>query len=344
MERKSKVVVAMSGGLDSSVAAGLLKKAGFDVIGVFMKFWPPETGRCCSAESEIRARKVAKILDIPFYVFNFSKEFKRIVVDNFLKESKRGLTPNPCVLCNKEIKFGLLLKKSLKLEADFVATGHYARRAGKKLLKAKDENKDQSYFLWRLSQKKIGRVLFPIGDYTRSEVERMANKFKLPFAGVKKSQEICFVETDVGDFLKRYLKQKPGNIVDAKGKVLGQHKGLFLYTIGQRKGINLPGGPYYVLSKDLDKNILVITKKEKDLGKKELVAKSINWISGNNPKLPLKVFVKIRYRHKSVKAVVKSSGKNNVKVVFERSQRAITPGQSVVFYNGRELLGGGIIC
>ncbi len=354
-------MVAMSGGVDSSVAAALLKKGRFlpagrqvDVIGVFMKFWLPKTGRGYSAESEIRARKVAKILNIPFYIFNFSKEFKKIVVNDFLRKNRRGLTPNPCVLCNKEIKFGLLLQRSLKLDADFVATGHYVRRAGKKLFKAKDENKDQSYFLWRLNQKKIGRVLFPIGDYTRPEVEKMAKKFKFPFAGVKKSQEICFVETNVGDFLKRYLKQKPGNIINARGDILGRHGGLCLYTIGQRKGINLAGGPafakatagkpYYVLDKDLNKNTLIVTRNEKDLGKKELMARGVNWISDNKPKFPLAVKVKIRYRSKSVPAIVKPANKGKIRVIFKRNQRAVTPGQSAVFYKGRELLGGGIIC
>ncbi|MDP1538989.1 MAG: tRNA 2-thiouridine(34) synthase MnmA [bacterium] len=364
-----KVVVAMSGGIDSSVAAALLKKAGYDVIGVFMKFWeaPDENGlvggwnRCCSPESEARARKVAAKLKIPFYVFNFEKEFKKRIVNYFLKENKRGLTPNPCVVCNKEIKFGLLLEKALKLNADFIATGHYAKKIQnprskiQKLLMAKDKNKDQSYFLWRLNQKQLKRVLFPIGDYTRKEVEGLAKKFKLSFlTKVPKSQEICFVKATVEDFLKRYLKTKPGKIVALQGKELGTHQGLWFYTIGQRKGIGLPGGPYFVLDKDIKENALIVTKDEKDLYKKELIAKNIIWISGRPPKFPLKIKAKIRYRHKSATATIYPNIRHTTyKIRFEQDQRAITPGQSVVFYlpaiastktgRGQELLGGGVI-
>lgn len=344
----------MSGGVDSSVAAALLKKQGYDVVGVFMKFWSEPRGgsshgngnRCCTLESERRARKVAKILKTPFYVFNFEKEFKKRIVNSFLKENKLGLTPNPCVICNKEIKFGLLLEKALALDADYIATGHYARLRQEKLYRGKDKEKDQSYFLWRLNQRQLRHVLFPIGNYTRAEVEKLAKKFKLPFSGVKKSQEICFIKTTINDFLKRYLKQKPGDIVDTREKTLSQHQGLYFYTIGQRKGIGLPGGPYYVLDKDLQRNRLLVTRNEKDLLKKELMAKNVNWISGKEPKLPLKVKVKIRYRHKSVTATIYPNIRHTTyKIRFEQAQRAITPGQSVVFYKGRnnEVLGGGII-
>jgi len=361
-----KVIVAMSGGVDSSVAAALLKRAGFEPTGVFMKFWK-ESGhgenRCCSSESEIRARKVAKILKIPFYVFNFEKEFKKRIVDYFLKENKKGLTPNPCVICNKEIKFGLLLEKALKLNADFIATGHYActtfsnqilrkiamaeiRSMDKvKLLRGKDKNKDQSYFLWRLNQNQLKRVLFPIGDYTRAEVEKLAKRFKLPFAGVRKSQEICFIPNTIEDFLKRHLKSKPGEIITKEGKIIGKHQGLWFYTIGQRKGIGLPGGPHYVLDKDVKKNTLIVTKNERDLLKKELIARNVRWISGKKPKLPLKVQAKIRYRHMPASATItKILYSASYILKFARPQRAITPGQSVVFYKREELLGGGVIC
>jgi len=405
----------MSGGIDSSVAAALLKRAGFDVIGVFMKFWSePRSGstrintdnntdlrgynRCCSPEAEMRARKVAKILKIPFYVFNFEKEFKKRIVDYFLKEYRAGKTPNPCVVCNKEIKFGLLLEKSLSLDADFVATGHYARKkevlnfstgvekVNYKLLRGRDKNKDQSYFLWMLSQKQLSRILFPIGDYTRKEVENLARKFKLPVLQAKKSVEVCFIKTTINDFLKQYLKEKTGNIVDATGKIIGKHQGLWFYTIGQRKGIGLPGGPafakasagkpYYVLDKDFKKNLLIVTKNEKDLYEKELTCKNVNWIrapsdrsvldraqkicalvSGKEPKLPLKVKAKIRYRHKAATVIISRRLRYKVySLKFKVAQRAITPGQSVVFYlprsspkamvrgQGQELLGGGIIC
>jgi len=356
----------MSGGVDSSVAAALLKRAGFEVIGVFMKFWvEPREGspliyadkntdlrryenRCCSTESEKRTRKVAKILKIPFYVFNFEKEFKKRIVDYFLKENKLGLTPNPCVVCNKEIKFGLLLEKALTLDADYLATGHYARikkdKAGIHLLRARDKNKDQSYFLWKLNQNQLKRILFPIENYTRKEVEELAKKFKLPVVGIKKSVEICFIKTTINDFLKKYLKKKPGAIVDTQGKIIGEHRGLWFYTIGQRKGIGLAGGPYYVLDKNLKKNTLIVTKKEKDLYKKELRARNVNWISGRAAKLPLKVQAKIRYRHQPASATIYYLKSNIYHLKFEKPQRAITPGQSVVFYKGKELLGGGIIC
>jgi tRNA-specific 2-thiouridylase len=373
--KQKKVIVAMSGGIDSSVAAALLKRAGFQVVGAFMKFWmaPDDNGligrwnRCCSPEAEKRARKVAKNLKIPFYVFNFEKEFKKRIVDYFLSEYKLGRTPNPCVVCNKEIKFGLLLEKALKLDADYVATGHYARiekaknkkqKIEFKLLKGKDKEKDQSYFLWQLNQKQLKHILFPVGQYTKKEVRELARSFKLPVLKTSESQEICFIKTTINDFLKRHLKPKTGKIVDTKGKILGQHQGLAFYTIGQRKGIGLAGGPYYVLDKDLKKNLLIITKNEKDLSKRELICKNVNWIASQKPNLPITVTAKIRYRHKGATANIFYDKKFRVyRLKFKVAQRAITPGQSVVFYRGEErgareaggrgggvvVLGGGII-
>ena len=359
-ERNKKVVVAMSGGVDSSVAAALLKRAGVDVIGVFMKFWSESKkgelagfNRCCSLEAEKRARKVAKILKIPFYVFNFEKEFKKKIVDCFLKEYRAGRTPNPCVVCNKEIKFGLLLEKALRLNADFVATGHYAKikkienrkqKIEYRLLKGRDKNKDQSYFLWQLNQKQLKHVLFPVGDFNKVQVRKLAKKFKLPAFEVPESMEICFVQITINDFLKKYLKEKVGNIVDKKGRILSRHQGLWFYTIGQRKGIGLAGGPYYVLDKDFKKNLLIVTKTRKDLYKKELMVKNVNWVLGKSPKLPLKIKAKIRYRHKPVSATIYKIQDTKYKILFDNPQPAITPGQSVVFYRGQELLGGGIIC
>jgi tRNA-uridine 2-sulfurtransferase len=348
-KQKIKVVVAMSGGVDSSVAAALLKDEGYDVIGAFMKFWSPADGkkvqnRCCSSESETRARQVAKILGIPFYVFNFEKAFKKEIVDSFLREYKAGNTPNPCVTCNKFIKFGILLDQAKKLGADFLATGHYARKT-EKLLVAKDKNKDQSYFLWKLSQNQLKHILFPIGDYTRAEVEKMAEFLKLPFSGVKKSMEICFVPKTTEDFLKKYLKLKAGQIVDVQGKILGRHQGLALYTIGQRRGIGFSGGPYFVAGKNLKKNQLIVTKEEKDLLSKEFLVKDVSWISGKEPKMPLKIQVKIRYRSPSVQAVMaKDPNLKTYTLRLKVVQRAVTPGQSAVFYVENELFGGGVIC
>ncbi len=348
-ERKRiKIIVAMSGGVDSSVAAAILKRENFDVKGIFMKL----AGLPEFKESEKRAKKIAKVLRIPFLTLDIRKEFKKRVTDYFLKEYKKDFTPNPCVVCNKEIKFGLLLGKALDLGADFIATGHYARKQGiknweqeieYKLLKGKDKAKDQSYFLWKLNQGQLKHILFPVGNYTKNQVIKLAKSFKLPALNIPESQEICFIPKNINNFLKRYLKPESGQIINNSGKILGQHQGLFFYTIGQRKGIKLPGGPYYVLDKNLKKNALLVTKKEKDLYKKEIIIKDVNWISNNDPKPPLRVNAKIRYRSELASAVIYKIN-NKYKIVFNRSQRAVTPGQSVVFYRGEELLGGGIIC
>jgi len=366
-KRKNKIIVAMSGGVDSSVAAALLKKTHFDVVGVFMKFWSASDksglsrtwNRRCSPEAEKRARKVAQILNIPFYVLNFEKEFKKRVVDYFIKEIKEGKTPNPCVVCNKEIKFGLLLEKALALGANFVATGHYVRTnltskffkshaiASKikkvKLLRGKDKKKDQSYFLWHLTQEQLRHILFPIGDYTKTQVKNLAKKFKLPVLEINESQEICFIKDGIDDFLLRHLKLKPGKIIDKQGNILGEHQGLHFYTLGQRKGIGLAGGPWYVLEKDSKRNILIVTKDERDLEKQELIAAEVNWISGEVPELPLEIKAKVRYKSPLSSAIIKKSSGGCYKVIFKKPQRAITPGQSVVFYKGEEVLGGGII-
>ena len=378
--KKLKIVVAMSGGVDSSVAVALLKKQGYFVVGVFMKFWKDPSvnsgqdgrsaeNRCCSVESEKLARLVAKKIGIPFYVINVEKEFKKKVVDYFLKEYKKGNTPNPCVVCNKEIKFGFLINKALKMGADFVATGHYARLGREipnskfktiKLLKARDKNKDQLYFLWQLDQKQLNRVLFPVGNYTKPQVRALARKFKLPTAKTPESQEVCFIQNTTNDFLKKYLKIKKGKIINKQGKILGEHQGLWFYTIGQRRGIGLSGGPYFVIAKDLKNNNLIVSKNEKDLFSKELILKNVNWISGKyavfcdrrirrigvsvkKQKLSLNVEVKIRYKSNFAKAKILGFGKSKVRVVFQRPQKAVTPGQSAVFYKGKELLGGGVI-
>ncbi len=301
-------------------------------------------------------------MKIPFYVFNFKKEFKKRIVDYFLNSYQKGLTPNPCVVCNKEIKFGLFLEKALKIDADFIATGHYAKKQKTenrkqkieyKLLRAKDKEKDQSYFLWQINQKQLKRVLFPIGDYTRNEVENLAKKFKLPVLKAKKSVEICFIQTNINDFLARHLKQKPGQILcsnlkfEHSSKIIGKHQGLAFYTIGQRKGIELSGGPFYVVEKNLKENTLIVTSffRDKTLYSKSLIAKNVNWIFGREPSLPIKVKAQIRYRHKSVSAtIIHKTPDAKYKILFAQPQRAITPGQSIVFFKGREVLGGGIIC
>jgi len=358
--KNKKIIAAMSGGVDSSVSAALLKRAGFEVIGVFMRFWtdsrndnsPVRSNKCCSPDSMRKARKVAKILKVPFYVVDARKEFKERIVDYFLKEHKQGRTPNPCVVCNKEIKFGLLLEKALALEADIIATGHYARietqnhkkSASYKLLKGKDKTKDQSYFLWQLNQNQLSHIRFPVGEYTKKEVKQMAQKFNFPTSNVSESQEICFVQDTVNNFLKKHLPLKPGKIVTEKGKALGHHKGLPLYTIGQRKGIGLSGGPFYVLDKDQKQNKLIVTKNEKKLYQSKISLKNTNWVSEKPPKTPTNVKAKIRYRHQATPCIINKASNKTCSFQFKKPQRAITPGQSAVFYKGKELLGGGIIC
>ena len=340
---QKKVIMAMSGGVDSNVAAALLKEAGFEVAGVFMKLDKLKSSR----ESEKRAKAAAKKLDISFKILDLRKEFDKKVIKPFIEEHKRGRTPNPCVVCNKEIKFKFLLRQLSVSKADFFATGHYARIKHDnvfRLLKGKDREKDQSYFLWQLTPELLNKVLFPVGGYTKKEVKQLAKNFKLLAKDISDSQEICFIQTTIEGFLKKHLGTKPGKIVDRKGKAIGRHQGLWFYTIGQRKGIHLPGGPFYVLDKDLKRNILIIAKNEKDLYKKELIAENVSWIMGRAPKFPLKVKAKIRYGHRACPAALIYHLKPNIyKLIFNKPQKAITPGQSVVFYKGEEVLGGGII-
>lgn len=353
---KGKVLVAMSGGVDSSVAAQLLKNQGYEVAGVFLHFWKDDSvgekaeNRCCSLESLMDAKAVAAKIGIPLYTFNFSEKFKSAVVDNFLSEYEAGRTPNPCVVCNREIKIGLLLKHALALGYDYVATGHYLniKKVGRsyQLLKAKDKNKDQSYFLYTFKPEELKHLLFPLGAYIKPQVRKLAAKFKLKVAGKAESQDICFLSGDHNNFLKKYLKLKPGEIkILETGEKIGEHLGLPLYTIGQRRGLVGGTGPYYVAKFDYQKNILYVVKNwnEDILYKSELIAKKINWLSGAGPKKTLKCEAVIRYGHKAVKCLVSAKNKNDYFVKFNKPQRAITPGQSIVFYNKKQVLGGGLI-
>ncbi|TSD01299.1 MAG: tRNA-specific 2-thiouridylase [Parcubacteria group bacterium Athens0714_25] len=364
-KKKKRVVLALSSGVDSSVSAALLKKQGYDVVGVFMHFWkdPEENelveNKCCSLEAFEDARKVAQILDIPLYTVNAAKEFKKEVVDYFLDEIKAGRTPNPCVACNPRIKFKFLFQKMLEMDADFVATGHYARIkrelpitkskiSSYHLFQAEDKGKDQTYFLYNLTQKQLAKIIFPVGEYQKPEIRKLAKKFGLPVFDKDDSQGICFTQEKYPtNFIKRNTPMKKGEIVNTDGKVVGEHEGLSIYTIGQRKGINIGGtGPYYVVEKDLKKNILIVTNKEDDpkLFKKEMQVRDINWIGGSEPKFPLKVNVKIRYRNPLVDAIIRKATAKSYEVEFVEVQKAVTPGQSAVFYaDDGEVLGGGII-
>jgi len=348
MKRKKKILVGMSGGIDSSVAALILKEKGFDVSGGFIVF-EEKNNRCCVIESKNRARRAAKAIGIPFYSFDFKKEFKGRIISRFIDGYKAGITPNPCVDCNKEIKFGLFLDKALALKFDYVATGHYVRKRKMKgtgkfmLLKGKDENKDQSYFLWKLNQKQLKRILFPLGNYTKEETRKKAAEFNLPNLDAKESQEACFLKNGLFSFLKDKIKTKEGEIVDIKGKKIGKHQGVHFYTLGQRKGLGLPGGPYFVVGKDASRNLLIVSKNKKDLFGKELIAAEVNWIDSVGKKEKIKAKVKIRHHHQPAAATILKINNRKCKIIFNKPQQAITPGQSVVFYKRKKLLGGGII-
>lgn len=356
---KKRVVLAMSSGVDSSVAAAILKKQGYDVVGVFMHFWKEpgndslRENKCCSLEAQEDARKVAHQLKIPLYTVNAAKEFKKEVVDYFLSETENGCTPNPCVVCNEKIKFNFIFKKMLEMDADFVATGHYAdikEIDGKKhLFTSNDEEKDQTYFLYNLKQEQLKKILFPVGKYKKPQIRAMAKKMNIPVFDKDDSQGLCFTpEKYPTEFIKRNLKLKEGKIVDISGKKIGTHQGLQLYTIGQRRGINIGGsGPYYVVDRDFPKNCLIVTNNEKDpvIFKSRMLVEMKNWIVGE-PKLPFETNVKIRYRHPLVKAAIleKTSESGVFMVEFKQPQKAVTPGQSAVFYSDNgEVLGGGVI-
>lgn len=354
-KKKQKVYVAMSGGVDSSVSAALLKRDGFGVVGVYMKCWTandPLYKGCTSVDDERMARLAAAHLKIPFYAWNFIKEYKKRVVEYMLEGYKKGITPNPDVMCNREIKFGLFFDKAIKLGAEYVATGHYTKVQDGKFFQAKDKNKDQSYFLSFIKPQVLSKVLFPVGNYTKPEVRAIAKKLGLPNAERKESQGVCFIgKLDFEDFLKQHIKSSPGDIVDVSGKMLGKHEGLVLYTIGQRKGIGLSGGPYYVVRKDFKRNKLFVSKNEKNLFSKRALVSNVNWLvdeptlrqAQGKEKKEQSMEVKIRYRTPSAPAKIVRKNKNTYELVFQRGQRAITPGQFAAFYKGEKLLGGGVI-
>jgi len=342
---KGKVVVAMSGGVDSSVAAALLKEKGYDVIGVTMQLWP-DNGRsdgCCSLSAVEDARRVAAQLKIPYYVLNFRDIFKKHVINNFISEYNRGRTPNPCVVCNERIKFDALLKKAKALGARYLATGHYARivkeRGGYSLKKGRDPEKDQSYFLYPLSQKALSMTLFPLGDMTKSEVRDIARSLGLKVADKKESQEICFVE---GSY-KGLFNPKEGDIVDRSGKLVGKHKGYQLYTVGQRRGLGISGEkPSYVVKIDPKRNKITVGNKG-DVYGDDLLAGKLNLFNTGLISRPITVKARIRYKSPAAEAKLMPLNKGKLRVMFKSPQFAITPGQSIVFYKGNKVLGGGII-
>lgn len=351
-----KIIVALSGGVDSAVSAALLKKQGFDVFGVYFRFFNPalREGRGRSDGSLKKAKLVAEKLNIPLEIVDARKEFKRKIIDYFVNSYKKGITPNPCVVCNKEMKFRLLFDLMRKYKADYVATGHYARLRREfkniKLLEAKDKTKDQSYFLYKLNQRELSKTIFPLGGLKKIEVKKLAKKFRLPVFGNEESQDICFMaNSDISKFLKKNIKPKIGDIVDEAKNILGKHKGLPFYTIGQRKGIEIGGGgPYFVIGKDSKKNQLVVSSDPKKLLVKKFFVNGVNWVHPPTKKDSGGVFgvgvkIQIRYHAPKISAIIKKGKKGKYSIETARPLRAVTKGQSAVFYKNSEVLGGGII-
>ena len=348
-----KVAVAMSGGVDSSVTAALLKEEGYEVIGLTMQIRPSDELSGDYVHSAVAdAKMVAEILGIAHYVVDFRDVFARKVIAHFCQEYGLGRTPNPCIRCNQFVKFGALLKKAEELGAGLIATGHYARiekdaANGRYFIKkGSDRNKDQSYFLYAITQEQLMHSLFPLGELNKERVRRIAEELGLPVASRPESRDICFIpDSDYPRFLEEYGggAAKPGPILDRRENILGEHKGLIFYTIGQRKGLGISSGePLYVVAIEPERNAVIVGSKEETYGS-ELIASELNWIAIEEPKQSIRVKARIRYLHREAEALVTPSGEDRVQVTFEEPQMALTPGQAVVFYDGDTVIGGGSI-
>jgi tRNA-uridine 2-sulfurtransferase len=371
-EKKKRVFVGMSGGVDSSLSVALLKEQGYDVVGVFIRVWSPDflprqdAGQACDWKEERRdAMRVAAELNIPFKTYDFQDEYKKDVVDYMIKEYREGRTPNPDVMCNRHIKFGAFLNRAVKEGADYIATGHYARNENGKLLAGKDKNKDQSYFLWTLRPKDMKKIIFPIGYLEKSKVRKEANRFKLHNAEKKDSQGICFLgKIDTKEFLKHYIKSLKGDVLNEEGEVVGHHDGSEFLTLGQRHGFTITkktpvDKPYYVVAKNLAKNTITVSneiqKEELDSTKYKVELEKVNWVSGRAPvefsqintdkrqiSADKKYKARLRYRQNLRNCSIKAEEDKTI-IVFDELQENVTPGQSLVIYDGEVCLGGGVI-
>lgn len=356
---KSKVVVGMSGGVDSSVAAYLLKEQGYEVIGVTMQVWQEEDplqqaqqGGCCGLSAVEDARRVAEILEIPYYVMNFRQEFKEKVMDYFVEEYLRGRTPNPCIACNRYVKWESLLQRSLEIGADYIATGHYARvdrldNGRFAIRNSVTAQKDQTYALYNLTQEQLARTLMPVGEYTKEEIRQIAQQQGLPVAHKPDSQEICFIpDHDYAAFIDREAAGRvppPGDFVTEDGQVLGQHKGITHYTIGQRKGLNLAMGRRVFVTRIRPQTNQVVLGENEDTFTRQVLCDQVNYMAVEDLTEPKRVMAKIRYNHNGAPCVIEKQQDGKVLCRFDEPVRASTPGQAVVFYDGEYVLGGGTI-
>lgn len=349
MQKKKKVVIGMSGGVDSSVAALLLKEQGYEVIGLFMKNWEDKDGSCTASQDYDDVIRVCNTIDIPYYTINFVQEYWDTVFSHFLKELKLGYTPNPDILCNREIKFKIFFQKAMELGADYLATGHYAQTRDGLLLRSVDPEKDQTYFLYTLQKETLEKVLFPIGHLKKDQVREIARNYGLATAQKKDSTGICFIgERNFREFISQYIPYQEGPFQTLAGQCVGTHQGAAFYTIGQRKGLKIggPGDAWFVVDKDINQNVVFVEQgtDHPALYHTMLTASEASWVSGLAPQIPFRCTAKIRYRQPDQECLIEKLSHDKIDVYFPLPQRAVTPRQAIVFYEGPVCLGGALIC